>query len=358
MVKIDTSEMPDGARLLLIVAGVIVTLLGMRASADIINSIALALVLAISISPIMNWLINRGIPKMVALVIVASAVIVAILLLVVIVIVSVQNVSDALPKYQENLQELQDDLVTTMDGYNIDISDVRNSETFSSENVINKAVSAASAVVGALSSWFFMLLLVVYMLLDAIDFPAKVLKSVRAGSPMPGQLSKMGASLRSYILLTVWLGALNAVIMTVIMFILGTDFALLWGILVFVMSFIPYVGFVIALVPPIALSLLESGITVALILLAAFLIVNTIIDNVFKPRIMGRGLDLSPLTIMVSLFVWAWVLGPTGAILAVPMTIILKELFLESCSDTVWLANMMMPSESIGVEPEKSEAAG
>lgn len=347
MVRNEISDMPDGVRLLAVVAGVIIALLGMRAAADIINSIALALVLAITVTPIMNWLIRHGFPQIVALTIVAAAAILAVLLLVVVIIVSAQNVADALPKYQESLQNLQDDVISTMDNYGVDISDVKNSETFSSGNLVSKGISAASALVGALSSWFFMLVLVVYMLLDAIDFPAKIEKTVKAGSPMPRQLSKLSSSLRSYISLTVWLGALNAIIMTVIMLILGTDFAVLWGILVFIMSFIPYVGFVIALLPPVALSLLESGWTEAIILLALFLIVNTAIDNVMKPRIMGRGLDLSPLTVMLSLFVWAWVLGPTGAILAVPMTIILKELFLESCSDTKWLANLMMPSESI-----------
>lgn len=350
MLSVDMSKMPNGAQLLFIVLAVILVALGLRAAADIINSIALALVLAISIAPVMNWLIKRGLPRMVALIIVATLVILAVLLLVIVIIVSVQNVSDSLPKYQDSLQELQDEIVTTMDGYGVDISDVRNSETFSAENVVSSAISAASAVVSAMSSWFFMLVLVVYMLLEAIDFPEKIKKTLKAGSPMPGQLSKVSDSLRSYISLTVWLGALNAVIMTVIMFVLGVDFALLWGILVFIMSFIPYVGFVIALVPPIALSLLESGWTEAIILLALFLIVNTLIDNVFKPRIMGKGLELSPLVIMLSLFVWAWVLGPMGAILAVPMTIILKGLFLETSPDTRWLANLMMPSEEILTE--------
>jgi predicted PurR-regulated permease PerM len=193
----------------------------------------------------------------------------------------------------------------------------------------------------------FMLILVAYMLIESLDFPAKIKKSLRAGSPIPPQLTKTGESLRSYISLTVWLSALNAVIMTIIMFIVGVDFALLWGILVFVMGFIPYVGFVIALIPPTVLALLEGGVVEAVIILAAFLIVNTIIDNVFKPRMMGKGLALSPLVIMLSLFLWAWVLGPMGALLAVPMTIIVKELMFETSEDTQWLANMMMPLEDI-----------
>jgi predicted PurR-regulated permease PerM len=347
----------QGARLLLIIAGIIIVALGMRAAAGIINTIALALILSISMTPLMNWLIRKGLPRGLALLMITVLVVVVVVVFAVIIVVSVQNVIDTLPTYQDQLQELQDDFISTMSGYGINVSDLQNSETFSAENIINIAISAGSAVVGAISSWFFMLLLVTYMLIEAIDFPAKIEKTLRAGSAMPERFLRLNNALRSYIFMTVWIGALTAVIMTIIMFIMGVDFALLWGILAFIMSFIPYVGFVIALVPPAVLALLEGGWVNAVILVAAFLAVNTLTDNVLKPRVMGKGLDLSPAVIMLSLFIWAWVLGPIGALLAVPMTIIVKELFLETNADTRWIANLMMPLEAMpGAGPVTSDA--
>ncbi len=337
----------QGARLLLIVAAIIIVALGMRAAADIINTIALAFIMSISMTPILNWLIRKGFPRGLALLTVTVSVVLVVLILVLIVIVSLQNVINTLPTYQDELQGLQDDLVSTLGSHGVDVADLRNSQTFSSENIINTGITAASVVVGVLSSWFFMLLLVTYMLIEAIDFPAKIEKTLKAGSAMPARLLKLNRSLRSYIFMTVWLGALNAVIMTIIMLLLGVDFALLWGILAFIMSFIPYIGFIIAMVPPATMALLEGGWVMALIIIVSFLIVNTLTDNVLKPRIMGAGLDLSPVVIMLSLFFWAWVLGPMGALLAVPMTIIVKELFLDAGEDTRWIANIMMPLDSI-----------
>ena len=343
----ENVNITQGAKLLMIITAIIIVLLGMRAAADIINTIALAFIMSVSMTPILNWLIRKGLPRGVALLTVTILVVLVVVLLIVIVIVSLQNVISTLPTYQNELQGLQNDLVSTLSSHGVDITELKDSQTFSSENIINAGVSAASAIIGVFSSWFFMLLLVTYMLIEAIDFPAKIQKTLKAGSAMPARILKANKSLRSYIFMTVWLGALNAVIMTIIMLVLGVDFALLWGILTFIMSFIPYVGFIIAMMPPTAMALLEGGWVMALIIIASFLIINTLTDNVLKPRIMGAGLNLSPVVIMLSLFIWAWILGPMGALLAVPMTIIVKELFLESGEDTQWIANIMMPLDSI-----------
>ncbi len=343
----EQSGFSHGARTVLVIAAVIVVILGMKAAADIINSIALALVLAVSMTPILNWLIKKGVPRGIALLLVIILVVLVIMSLIIMVTVSMQNVIETLPTYQEQLQGIQDNLYSFLEDYGIDLGELKNAEFFSSENLIYIGAQIASSVVNILSSWFFMLLLVTYMLMEAIDFPAKVRKTLDIGRGMPDRLFHVSDSLRSYISMTVWLGAFNAIVMTVIMYVMGVDFAGLWGILTFIMSFIPYVGFVISLMPPTIMALLESGWTSALIIVGAFLIVNTLIDNVIKPRVMGEGLDLSPVVIMLSLFFWAWVLGPMGALLAIPMTIIVKGLILESSDDTVWIANLMMPLDSI-----------
>lgn len=347
MTKINTGTMTQGVKLVLIMAAIMIVVLGMKASASIINSIALALILSISMTPILQWLIRKGLPGWLSLVVVTVAVVFAVVVLLVIIIVSLQNVAQALPNYQNRVQEITNEIADTLSRRGIDVSDVKDMETFSSKNLIDAGVTAASAVAGALSSWFFMLLLATYMLIEATDFPRKIEKSLKAGSAMPERFYKLNVSIRSYIFMTVWLGALNAVLITIMLFILGVDFALLWGVLAFLMSFIPYVGFIIALLPPTLMSLLEAGWSEALMVLAGFLILNLATDNILKPRVMGRGLELSPVVIMLSLFIWTWILGPVGALLAVPLTIIVKELLFESSEDTRWIANMMMPSESI-----------
>jgi predicted PurR-regulated permease PerM len=74
------------------------------------------------------------------------------------------------------------------------------------------------------------------------------------------------------------------------------------------------------------LALLEFGITRAVIVVVGFILINAVVENVLKPRFIGQELELSLLEIFLSLVFWGWVLGAIGAILAVPLTIVLKEM--------------------------------
>jgi AI-2 transport protein TqsA len=109
------------------------------------------------------------------------------------------------------------------------------------------------------------------------------------------------------------------------MFAVGTDFPMVWAVLLFLLNFVPF-GFAIGMIPPLALTLLEHGVSRAAILLGVLLVSNLLSDNVVKPKLMGSGFGLSPLLIVVSLMFWAFVLGPVGAILAVPLTITITTL--------------------------------
>jgi AI-2 transport protein TqsA len=298
-------------------------------------------------TPVLRWLIRKGMPQSIALIVVIVTVVVIMFVLAVIIVVSLQNVVQALPTYQERIADLQDEITSALANRGVDTADIKDLEIFSPEKLVNVGVEAASTIAAAMSSWFFMLLLATYMLLEASDFPRKIEKTLKFGSAMPERFYKLNVAVRSYIFMTVWLGALNAILITILLYALGVDYALLWGILTFLMSFVPYIGFIIALIPPTFMSLLESGWKEALVVIIGFIILNTLTDSILKPKVMGKGLDLSPVVIMLSLFIWAWVLGPVGALLAVPLTIIVKELFLEASDDTKWISNLMMPYDSI-----------
>jgi predicted PurR-regulated permease PerM len=138
---------------------------------------------------------------------------------------------------------------------------------------------------------------------------------------------------------------------------LGTDFALLWGLIFFIFSFIPNIGYVLSLIPPAIVTLLEFGWERALLLIVINLIINTLVDNVISPRYMGRGLGLSTLIVFLSLIVWGWVLGPLGALLSVPMTVMVKRLYLERYEETRFLADLIGQEIHTGRPPEKSDPA-
>jgi AI-2 transport protein TqsA len=135
----------------------------------------------------------------------------------------------------------------------------------------------------------------------------------------------------------------------VLMFVLGVDFPLMWGILTFFLSFIPWIGLPLAVAPAVVLAFAEHGIDRALLVIVGVIVINVLAENALSPMLMGRGLSLSPTVLFIGFIFWAWLLGGPGAFLAAPLTIFLV-LMLETFPETRWLASVM------GISPPDSDS--
>ncbi|MCJ7536227.1 MAG: AI-2E family transporter, partial [Anaerolineales bacterium] len=114
-----------------------------------------------------------------------------------------------------------------------------------------------------------------------------------------------------------------------------------WGITAFLCSYIPTLGFWLAAIPPTIMALLEFGPVQALVVFLCVVLINGFAENVIKPKYMGEGIDLSPLMVVFSVIFWAAVLGPMGAILGVPVSLLFKELIFEADDQNRWIAKLM-----------------
>jgi AI-2 transport protein TqsA len=175
--------------------------------------------------------------------------------------------------------------------------------------------------------------------------------SVGEGHPQVARLTTIGQRVvRQFALRTT--GNLGVSVgVTVLLFLLGVDFPLLWGILTFFLSFIPYGGLVLAVAPAMVLALAEFGVTRAVLVFAGVLVITILAENVLSPMSMGRGLNLSPTVVFLSFIIWVWVLGGPGAFLAVPLTLFVAVMF-DTFPETRWLASI------IGVRRPDTEASG
>jgi predicted PurR-regulated permease PerM len=139
-------------------------------------------------------------------------------------------------------------------------------------------------------------------------------------------------------------GIINAVTgaaVTVLLVLIGVDFPVLWGILVFFLSYIPYIGTFLAAIPPVILALAEFGLLQAVLVIVGYTAANLMAENVLSPFLMSRGLSMSPTVVFLSFAFWVWLLGGPGAFLAMPLTFLLI-LFFDSFSDSRWLADLMV----------------
>jgi predicted PurR-regulated permease PerM len=141
------------------------------------------------------------------------------------------------------------------------------------------------------------------------------------------------------------------------LFILGIPFAALWGLLSFFMGYIPSIGWWISLIPPFFIAWSQYGIGTALIVLISYVLINGGVQNIVQPKMMGKGLRISPLVVFVSVIFWATVLGGMGALIAVPLTMIVMKI-LESSESTRWMSSLMRVGSGSDEEesPEQKQA--
>jgi AI-2 transport protein TqsA len=302
-----------GAYLVIIAAG-------MKFAAPILNNILLALLLAISIMPIIIWLMKKGVPKALALTITILSLILLTIFIASVLSVAVVGIADKLPQYKGQLISLKDNLATLLSQTGINLSDLLSLQDLDPDKIINLASDFISGIVNTFSNFTLIFLLIIFILIDLADLRYKIYRKDRKISHIEEKTLELADAIRKYVSISAFTGLLTAVGNLVLLLILGVDFPVLWAFLSFLFSFIPNFGFILSVIPPVFIALGDSGTTTAVIVVIGFIIINGIVENVIKPKYMGGELDMSLTMIFISLIVWTWILGAMGAILAIPMT--------------------------------------
>jgi predicted PurR-regulated permease PerM len=333
-----------------ILAGVAIVLLAMQIASDILSPVLLALVLAITVSPLLYWFMKRGAPSWLALILTIAFVVVFILGIVWLVGLSVQNFDENLSTYEQRIEEMKGELGSALTNLGVDVDSLGADPIIAPDKVLELVAGFVGGIVSSLSNWGLILLTSVFFMVEATIMPRKVNSVAEDDDPDVLRTLRLTQDLRQYMAINAGVGLLAAVINVILLAIIGVDFALLWGILSFFMSFIPSIGFLISVIPPAIMALIQFGVTEMLIVIVLYIVINFIVDNVIKPLFIEEGVNISVTVTFLSLIVWAWVLGPIGAILAVPMAIIVQSI-LDSRESTRWLAYMM----GSGSEPFKPE---
>jgi predicted PurR-regulated permease PerM len=244
---------------------------------------------------------------------------------------------EALPTYADNAESQLEELQAQLEELGID--DILPSLDFLDPSKLIDLISGfLGSLFGSLALVFLMLMFFVFMFLEASGFSVRLRKGLAPDSPLLTRFHEYTRDVREYWWITSAIAFVIAVLDVIFLLILGVDFAILWGVVAFLLSYIPSLGFWLALIPPFLLAWAEFGIATAMIVFIGYVLINGSIQNFVQPKVTGGGLNLSPLVVTISVVVWAWALGPIGAILAVPATMLVKKLFLERYEETRWLA--------------------
>lgn len=373
----DTKARTDkGARFLLIAASLVLVVAGMRAVRPIALPLLLAVFLSILSAPLLGWQLQHRVPKVIAVLLTVLANITVMALLLLLVGGSISSFAESIPRYQERVEAKVEAVLDDLQSFGIDTSELawleQTPEEITGETVDPTAesppaepgglinLSSVVDLIGAtlrgiasiLSMTLLVFLLMVFMLFEASTFPRRLRLAFGWSS---ADLLRITVEIQRYLQIKTFISLLTGLFIGIALWLFGVEYALLWGLIAFLLNYIPSVGSIIASVPPVTLSLIDVGVGRATLVACVFLAINLTFGNFLEPHLMGRRFGISTLVVVLSLIFWGWLWGPVGMLLSVPLTMILK-IALENTEDSRWVAQLIS-ARNLRAKPEKALAS-
>jgi predicted PurR-regulated permease PerM len=191
-----------------------------------------------------------------------------------------------------------------------------------------------------LSNTLLIVLIVIFILLEVAGLPEKIKATFDNPETSLAQVNRFVDTVQRYVIIKSVISLITGIFIAVWLAIIGVDFPILWGLLAFLLNFIPSIGSIIAAIPAVLLALIQLGIGEALFAGLGYLVVNFVMGNIVEPRFMGSSLGISTLVVFLSLVFWGWIFGPIGMLLSVPLTMSVK-IALDSRESTLWLSTLL-----------------
>jgi predicted PurR-regulated permease PerM len=343
------------ASLLLPAAALVIFIAGLRAADSILIPFLVAVFVTVLSLPILFWLQKLGVPRPIAVVITITGATAVLAGAGFLVTMGLVEFADRLPRYRVDLDRGVDDVVAWLEerGFVVKSSDILDPDT-----AINLVQKSTAAIAGIVQDTVLVLLIVVFMLFEAAYFPAKLRAAM--GKRLVRDVGRVTEEVQRYLAIKTMMSVSVGLAAGIWVAFCNVDYPIFWGLVAFVMHYIPNIGAFLASIPPVLLAVFENGTGTALVVALGYTVINMVLGNLVEPALMGRRFGLSTLVVFLSLIFWGWVWGPIGMLLSVPLTIIVK-IMLEGSVEWRWLAVLLgpplpMPEEGVP-EGEESKAS-
>lgn len=275
----------------------------------------------------LDFLKRYHLPGFVRIILVVGIVLLLIFMLGKLVMLNVASFQSQLPEYEVKFWEYANIILSRFDisreqareAVNAFLSNIRQNQ-FSFGSVVQ---SLSGSFFSFLGNVLWVVLFMAFILAERDSFTKRLVNQLgkENAAPILESIQKINVAVQQYLGLKTLISLLTGILVTIVLSIAGVDFALLWGVLTFILNFIPTIGSIVATLPPVAISLFQSGsIGKTLIITTLLLAIQFLVGNILEPKLMGRGLNLSPLIVLFSLIFWGWLWGIPGMLLSVPLT--------------------------------------
>jgi predicted PurR-regulated permease PerM len=327
-------------RPLIALACMVIVLAAVKLASGVVVPLLLGLTLAIAFRPVGEALARRGLPPAATAVVTIVTVLVALAVASWLLVLAATAFADALPRYQEALLALRDDAVAWLNTHEMTSASRAIERWDPTPYFVSTARTGLWGAGHAIQTLFLVVLITIFVQLEATAYRRKLARVLGAAAAAPLRTARVALDeVQHYLAVKVVLSLVCGVVLGVWCWAWGVPNPLLWGVLAFLLNFIPYVGSLIAAVPPILLGLVDGGAGTAAAVALGYVGVN-LGENLVEPWVMGKTLDVSPLAVLIAMLLWGYVLGPVGALLSVPLTMATRAI-LAGHDDLGWVATLL-----------------
>jgi AI-2 transport protein TqsA len=342
-----------GGRWLVIGAAAVVLLAGLKAAQSLLIPFLLALFLAIICAPAVAWLARHRVPVGAAVLLVVLVLLALFSAFGAVVGGSVNDFATFASQYQGRFDGLVSTINAWLEAHKIETGSLDAVSMFQPGRLMSLLGGALRSLAAVLSNLFLILLTMIFLLLEAASLPAKMQAIGGGGRFDLEQQRAVISQVQRYLAIKTATSLTTGVLIGVWTAVVGLEFAVVWGLLAFLLNYIPNLGSIVAAVPAVLLALVQEGVASAVLVSIGYVVVNVSIGNFAEPYLMGRVAGLSTLVVFLSLVFWGWMWGSIGMLLSVPLTMIVKIL-LENTDDLKWVAILLDSRRGVVTQIEAS----
>ena len=352
------AERLQGEAIVIIVAGLAVSCAGIYFARALIGPAFFALTLVITVRPLVSWASRHHVPRSMSAVGAILLIYAFVLMMFAALGIAIAQLVDTLPDYAVKFQAIWGGIQEMLARFGVDQSALfgQISQAMDTGRIVMVAQGLLAQITNFGSILSVMALTVIFLMFDMsrIEVRAQALTILKPG--IAGALADFAGAVRSYWLVSTVFGLIVAVFDVIALGFLGVPMAVTWGVLSFITNYIPNIGFFLGVIPPALLALVDSGPWTALWVVVAYSVLNFVIQSLIQPKFTGDAVGLNTTTTFLSLLFWSQVIGALGTILAVPLTLFVKCVLIDSDSRSRWVGIFLSAGDNPVLRPDELDS--
>jgi len=332
-------ELSRAERILFIIGVILIIILAIKMTSYLISLILMAIILTLLLLPSIAWLKERGLSDILSVSVVTLIAGLLIVLFIFVITISFSSLISDIPLYQQEFDNRLAEIATIFSSFGY-TGNLQETLSFDIKSLISVLLSGATSFAEGLMFIFFAAVTTFFMLLELPKILSRSEKIFGRDTDTLRKVSQMTQYIIDFLVVRTETNAVHGLLFGSFLTIMGVHGAILWGLLTFLLGYIPYFGLIIAAIPAIFFAWLQFGLPGAAAVVVAICILNLVVENPVYSYLAARKFEIPAIIVILSVIIWGWLLGLVGMFFAIPLTLMLF-MVIESSEDIRWINTLM-----------------